>query len=144
MQDAAELGGRLDHQDAGQEGATRDVAGHPELVVADLLQANASDAEISLQQRWITDEVFRTWQQEAELACTIPNVRGVDAQLLVGVGIRAAAELHAADATVIFQLISEYAATSQGKRIVRSSRLPNQERIAGWIQSAGTSIRRAA
>ena len=43
-------------------------------MVSDLLQANASDAEIAFQQRWMTNEVFRTWQQEAELACTIPNL----------------------------------------------------------------------
>jgi predicted flap endonuclease-1-like 5' DNA nuclease len=112
--------------------------------ISDLLQANPSEAEVALQQRWMTGDVVRTWQLEAALVCTIPNVRGVDAQLLVGIGISAVAELHAADVPVVFQLINEYAATSQGRRIVRSSSLPSQQRIAEWIQSAETPIRRAA
>ena len=112
--------------------------------VADLLQTNPGDAEAALNQGWITEELFVTWQQQAALASEILNLRGVDAQLLVGVGISDAAELHSTDAPSILQLMTHYAGTSEGIRIVRSSRLPDQQRVAEWIQSAGNSPSRAA
>ena len=43
------------------------------------MQANPSDAEAVLDQGWITEELFETWQQQAALACEILNLRGVDA-----------------------------------------------------------------
>ncbi len=112
--------------------------------VDDLLQASAKQAETDLQQRWITDELFEAWQQQAQLACSIPGLRGIDAQLLVGVGISSVEELGAADAWSVLQLMTEYAGTSDGQRIVRSSRLPDLKRVSEWIQSATAPGRRAA
>lgn len=112
--------------------------------VADLLQARAVEAEAALQQRWITDELFVAWQQQAALVCAIPGLRGIDAQLLVGIGICTVDELASADAWSTLQLITEFAGTSQGERIVRSSRLPDLKRVNGWIEAAAATGRRAA
>lgn len=112
--------------------------------VADLLKAQPAVAEAELKQRWITDELFTAWQQQASLVCTIPGLRGIDAQLLVGIGICTAEELAAADAWSALQLMTELAGTSQGERIVRSSRLPDLKRVAGWIEAAAGQDRRAA
>ena len=108
------------------------------------MQANPSDAEAVLDQGWITEELFETWQQQAALACEILNLRGVDAQLQVDVGILDAADLHYTDAPAILQLITYYAGTSEGIRIVRSSRLPDLLRVVEWIQSADNSSSRSA
>lgn len=112
--------------------------------VAQLLQADPVQAEAALQQRWITDELFAAWQQQARLVCEIPGVRGLDAQLLVGAGIANAADLADVDAHSVLQLVTEFAATAEGERIVRSSRLPDQRQVAEWIESAGRVSRRAA
>ncbi len=112
--------------------------------VADLLKANAAEAESTLQQDWITQEVFVAWQQQAALVCEIPNLRGIDAQLLVGAGISDTSDLRSADAQSVLELLTHFAATSQGERILRSSRLPDQQRVAEWVQSSHTSTRRAA
>ncbi len=108
------------------------------------MQANPSDAEAVLDQGWITEELFETWQQQAALACEILNLRGVDAQLLVDVGILDAADLHYTDAPAILQLMTHYAGTSEGIRVVRSSRLPDLLRVVEWIQSADNSSSRSA
>jgi len=112
--------------------------------VADLLNANAGKAEEALAQRWITDELFVSWQQQARLMCEIPGLRGIDAQLLVGVGIETTQDLRSADTASLHQLIREYAASSEGQRIVRSSRLPTRERVSGWTKPSTPQQRRAA
>ena len=112
--------------------------------VNDLLSSSASAATATLQQRWITDELFTAWQQQAALACAIAGLRGIDAQLLVGIGICTVEELAVTDAWSALQLMTDYARTSQGERIVRSSRLPDLNRVAGWVVAAAAASRRAA
>lgn len=112
--------------------------------VADLLQANAVEAEESLAQRWITEELFVSWQQQAKLMCEVPGLRGIDAQLLVGVGIGTTQDLRSADTPTLHQRIREYAASSEGKRIVRNSRLPTREQVSNWTKSPAPKQRHAA
>jgi len=112
--------------------------------VTDLLEASPRHAEKALEQRWITDELFTSWQQQARLMCEVPGLRGIDAQLLVGVGITTTQDLVTADRASLHQLILEYAASSEGKRIVRSSRLPTRDQISRWAESVTPQQKRAA
>ncbi len=112
--------------------------------VADLLAADARQAEQSLAQRWITDDLFTSWQQQALMMCEVPRLRGIDAQLLVGVGIETTQDLQSADCLTLYQLVQEYACSSEGKRIVRSSSLPTREQVSGWTGSNTSHQKRAA
>lgn len=112
--------------------------------VADLLAADPQLAEAELEQRWITDELFGSWQQQAQLMCFIPCLRGIDAQLLVATGITTVTDLARADVAMLQQLMSEYAATREGQRIVRSSRLADRDTVRGWIEAVLQNQHRAA
>ena len=72
---------------------------------------------------------------------SFPVLRGIDAQLLVGTGITTATDLVRADIAMLQQLMSEYAATREGKRIVRSSRRADCDTVRGcFAEPASSSI----
>ena len=109
------------------------------LTVADLVDAIADDAADQLDQRWITAELFTKWQNQSILMCRVPGLRGHDAQLLVEVGITRPEELQTADANRLLQQITEFAATSQGQRIIRDGAAPDAREISHWINLSGQS-----
>lgn len=100
--------------------------------VEQLVDANADDATDQLDQGWISFNVFAAWQQQSVLMCRVPGLRGHDAQLLVAVGITRPEELRDADAAELLQKILKYAATDEGKRIIRSSDPPNIAEVQRW------------
>jgi len=112
--------------------------------VGDLLSADPRHVEATLQHRWITEELFVSWQRQARLMCDVPGLRGLDAQLLVEVGVESKADLCTADAESLEQLIVELAATPDGERILRGGRLPPRAQITAWIIIAAEPRKRAA
>lgn len=107
--------------------------------VEELLDANADDATDQLDQRWITIEVFRKWQQQSTMMCRIPGLRGHDAQLLVEVGIQRPEQLQRADADELFSIIQDLSATPKGKRILRGSTAPDLAEIQYWLELSSKS-----
>lgn len=113
--------------------------------VEQLLAANCAASVSRLRQRWITEELFEKWQQQAQLVCDVPGLRGHDAQLLVEAGITNAQDLEDTDGETVLQLVTDVAATKEGQRILRDGQPPDAAEVDRWQQFArGTSVNRAA
>jgi hypothetical protein len=107
--------------------------------VEELLAADPEGRARAIRVRQLTAETGRQWQQEATLVCRVPELRGIDAQLLVASGITEPAELAAAEAASLLEQITTVAASELGQRLLREQPPPGLEAVAGWIERAGQS-----
>ena len=106
------------------------------ITVGDLVAANADSISTQLSDRSVTTEIVRQWQQQALLVCRVPNLRGHDAQLIVGCGLVSAEELAASDPVALLGKVVRFASSKLGVRILRGSNAPDQEEVSDWIQWA--------
>ncbi|MCA9084103.1 MAG: DUF4332 domain-containing protein [Planctomycetaceae bacterium] len=104
--------------------------------VQDLLEFSVTDAVDQLQQRWITTDVFESWQKQSLLMCSVPGLRGHDAQLLVGVEITTADAVRNCHPAELHAKVLAFSETPDGKSILRSSEPPDEEEIHRWITFA--------
>jgi peptidoglycan hydrolase CwlO-like protein len=113
--------------------------------VADLLKVNPDDLAARLQNRRIHANVIRQWQQQTILACRIPQLRGHDAQILVGIGITEPEQLAGADADELFEQVQSFIETKEGKRVTRLGSEPDLAEVREWINwsSAARSLNAA-
>jgi len=115
------------------------------LTVEQFLQQTPKTLAESLKTSWIDAVTIEQWQDQARLVCEVPNLSGYKAQLLVGVGCRTTQELGRQSPAELHDRIVQFAATPAGSRILRSSRTPQVDEVAGWIHdAASTSLRRTA
>ena len=105
--------------------------------VAQLLAADPKDIAGQMRVRYIDAELVADWQAQAELVCSIPNLRGHDAQILVGCDFVEPPQIASADPDALLQAAAEFAATREGKRILRGSGAPDRDEIEDWIEWAG-------
>ena len=99
----------------------------------------------SLDTSWIDAELLQRWQDQAKLICEVPGLCGYKSQLLVGADCRSRETLAQENPENLHDRISSFAATSAGKRALRSSRLPSREDVAEWIRDASENpLRRTA
>ena len=89
-----------------------------------------------LNSRRITAETIRQWQQQTVLACRIPELRGHDAQILVACGVVEPERLAQMDAAALWKQVEAFAASAEGKRIIRQSKAPDRDEVADWIRWA--------
>jgi thiamine monophosphate kinase len=104
--------------------------------VNDLLTADPDTVAAELDHRRVDSDVVLQWQQQAELVCRVPMLRGHDAQLLVIAEVTTPEELAAADAEELFELIDPISRSSEGSRVLRGGKLPDLEEVSGWIHYA--------
>jgi len=104
--------------------------------VDDLLRADAKAAAKELNNRRISEKVIRQWQQQTELVCRIPQLRGHDAQILVALGVTAPEELAACDPQELWTEVEPFVETKEGKRIIRNGKTPDLEEVTDWIRWA--------
>jgi hypothetical protein len=104
--------------------------------VGDLIASSAEEIASQLDEKNITDLVVQDWQRQALLVCRVPNLRGHDAQLIVGVGISEAEELGNAEVETLFEKVSRFASSKAGVRILRGSDAPTREEVQEWIHWA--------
>lgn len=97
--------------------------------MAELLDDNRIDAETLVD-----------WQDQAQLVIDIPGLRGTHAQLLVGAGYRTAEAVADAAAVELSADVLKFAATSEGKRILRDGNAPDLEKIKSWVDFARNAI----
>lgn len=109
------------------------------ITVGDLLTADADSLATKLNQRHVTADTVRTWQQEAALVCRIPELRGHEAQLLVAAGITEPAEVAAHSPEELLELLSPIIKSEAGLRILRNQEPPNLAEVARWITAAGSA-----
>lgn len=104
--------------------------------VADLLRADADSVAEKVDHRRCSAKVIRQWQQQTELVCRIPQLRGHDAQILVALGITTPEELAGSDAEELWTSVEPFVETKEGKRIIRNGKTPDLEEVTEWIQCA--------
>jgi len=104
--------------------------------VKDLLSASPDGAAAQIKFRHISASVIRDWQAQADLACTVPDITSLAAQLLVAVGMREADDLANADADMLVNMIEEYCESADGLRTLRDAPPPSREKVKSWIAAA--------
>lgn len=104
--------------------------------VGDLIAVDAENVASRLGNRAVSAEVVHQWQHQALLVCRIPNLRGHDAQLIVGCGLETAEQLAASDAAELYHKVIRFASSKRGVRILRGSSVPDLAEVTDWIQWA--------
>jgi len=110
--------------------------GHGWRTVADFLAADPSEVARKLNSSWASEDVVAGWQKQAWLVLHIAELSGTAAQLLVGSGYSTVEDVAAADAAEMVGYITEFAQSSQGQRVLRDAKLPDQVTAARWIVAA--------
>ena len=75
---------------------------------------------------------------QALLACTVPELSALGAQLLVGAGVSSVDDLAAADPDFLVDAIAMFAASDEGERALRGQPVPDRDRLKFWIEAALT------
>ena len=113
--------------------------------VKDLISASPDGAAAHIKFRHISANVIRDWQAQAELACTVPNLTGLAAQLVVAAGVRDADDLANAEPDALANMIEEFCQTPDGQRTLRDANPPTSDEVGRWIAAAkGVTAKRAA
>jgi hypothetical protein len=106
------------------------------LTVSDLLEADPKPTAAQLNVPHITPEVIRDWQDQAKLVCSVPGLRGHDAQILVASGYRDALDISTAPTEDLVMAAALFAETREGQRVIRSGKLPGEAEVSAWQTSA--------
>ena len=104
--------------------------------VGDLLSLAPEEAAHRIKASHINAGVIKDWQAQALLACSIPDLNGSNAQILVGAGIYSVDDLAGIDLDSLMDAIDLYATSKEGERLLRDGKPPARERVKGWIESA--------
>ncbi len=104
--------------------------------VGDLLALAPEDAAHRIRQGHINAGVIKDWQAQALLACSVPELTGANAQLLVGAGVYSVDDLATADADFLLDAITMFAQSNEGERALRGAALPDRARVKAWIEAA--------
>jgi predicted flap endonuclease-1-like 5' DNA nuclease len=104
--------------------------------VSDLLSLAPEDAARRIKASHINAKVIRHWQAQALLACSIPDMNGTQAQLLVGAGVQSVGDLAESDADFLLEGMAEFARSPDGKAIGRQLKIPERGKVEAWIASA--------
>jgi hypothetical protein len=108
--------------------------------VRDLLKADPAALAVLVNARHITAETISGWQDQARLVCTVPDLRGTHAQLLVGSGYRSAEAIAAAEPEKLCADVLAFAATVAGMRLLRNGDPPDIEKIKSWLEAARSML----
>lgn len=106
------------------------------VTVAQFLSADIAAMREQLATRWITDSLLQDWKDQARLVCSVPGLCGYKAQLLVECNCRTSQQLSESNAVELHGRLEAVSRTTEGKRILRSSKLPTVDDVASWIESA--------
>jgi len=109
---------------------------HGTKTIRDLMKAEPTALAVLVNMRHITPEVITDWQDQARLVCTVPGLRGTQAQLLVGAGYRSGEAIAAAEAEKLCADVLTFATSPVGQRLLRNGDPPNIEKIKGWLEAA--------
>jgi len=105
--------------------------------VSDLLAANPEQTAPRLPVQYITADVIRDWQDQARLACQIPEIRGHDVQIFVACDYRDVHSIASEAPADLLDNIDPFVNSSAGERIIRSGKKPDLNEVTDWIHWAG-------
>jgi predicted flap endonuclease-1-like 5' DNA nuclease len=104
--------------------------------VGDLLALSAEEAAAQIKQSHINAQVIKDWQAQALLACSVPELSGTAAQLLVGAGVMSVEDLATSDLDTLVDAIDMFAASNDGERALRNQAKPDRDRVQAWVEAA--------
>ena len=117
---------------------------HGIVTVGDLLAVDPDRLAAKVNERHIDAYTILTWQMQADLCCSVPNLRGRDAQILTACGITLREELAAARTDALLTKVKSFVATPDGQRILRDGDRPDQKEVTHWIAWANQPERNRA
>ncbi|MGN6136405.1 MAG: DUF4332 domain-containing protein [Aureliella sp.] len=106
------------------------------VTVDDLLTADPDRLASELNLPRVSATTIRAWQEQAQLVCRIPNLRGHDAQVLVACGIAAPESLARLEPNKLLAQAIAFAKSAKGQRVLRGSQVPDLAEVTDWIQWA--------
>ncbi len=106
--------------------------------VGDLLALAPEDAAHRIKAGHINAGIIKDWQAQAVLACSIPDLSGTNAQILVGAGIYSVDDLAAIDLDSLVDAVELFATSNEGERLLRDGARPDRARLKRWIEAAVT------
>ena len=101
--------------------------------VADLVDCDAEETAYLLDISYIDAETLTNWQDQAKLMMSVPGLRGHDAQVLVGAGIRTSEDLANASARSLFLMAMEFLSSPEGEGIQRDDEFLVEDEVEEWI-----------
>jgi predicted flap endonuclease-1-like 5' DNA nuclease len=101
--------------------------------VGQFLDLSPDSISARLADRRLDADLIETWQYQALLVMEIPGLRGTHAQLLTGAGYKTVDEIASADPVKLSADVLLFAATTDGKRVLRDGEPPDIEKIKGWV-----------
>jgi hypothetical protein len=104
--------------------------------VSDLVSASAESIASQLEVKYVTADTVAEWQKQALMVCRVPNLRGHDAQILVGVGVSTPEELATSDASSLMGKVAKFASSKAGQRVLRGASSPDKAEVVEWIHWA--------
>ncbi|MCU0710918.1 MAG: DUF4332 domain-containing protein [Pirellula sp.] len=104
--------------------------------ISDLVSASPDQIANQLQIKYVSAETVAEWQKQALMVCRIPNLRGHDAQILVGVGLSTPEELASADVSALMGKVVKFASGKAGQRVLRGASAPDKAEVVEWIHWA--------
>ena len=107
--------------------------------VSDLLQANPNELADRMSGKRFTSETIQQWQLQAELVCSIPNLRGHDAQVLVACGVEDPVTLASLEPSNFLAKVNQFVESKDGQRAIRSAKKPDLAEVTAWIQWADSA-----
>ena len=113
--------------------------------VRDLLVCDAEQIASRLRRRRITAETVLTWQRQAGLMCSVPELRSRDSVVLVACGINGPLDLRRISASALHATLEPFIASSSGQRLLKGAHPPSFDDMSRWIDTVEESrVRRAA
>ncbi len=105
--------------------------------IDDLLNLERADAVRQLKLQWLDEVRLRSWQDQARLMCSVPELSAHAAQVLTGAGIYDVEMLRDAEADELLASIEEFLESSEGQRFARTGPTPDRALVVEWIRRAG-------
>ncbi|MCH2203500.1 MAG: DUF4332 domain-containing protein [Fuerstiella sp.] len=107
--------------------------------VQDLLESDTDTLVTLLDDHQITAPLIEQWKSQSALVCTIPKLRGLDAQILVACGRKDADEIVNLSPEQLFSVIQPFCDTIEGERIIQDNKKPDLKEVSNWISWARRS-----
>ncbi len=104
--------------------------------VQHFLDHDADKLAERLADRRLDSSMLAEWQNQARLVIEVSTLRGTHAQLLTGAGYSTAQDVADAEPGQLCADVLKFAATTDGKRILRDGNPPDIEKIKGWVEAA--------
>lgn len=101
--------------------------------VNDLLECDPVLTSKKLNSSFLKPETIAKWQQQAVFVCRVPNLRGHDAQMIVGCGIDDVEALVRQQPKELLEDVERFLTTSEGEKVLRGGTPPDLEEVTDWI-----------